>query len=532
MASVRTSDYSAKASVRLGTPADHDAIHRLNYRTFVEEIPQHEPNAARRLVDRFHESNTYAVYEVDGEIVGMVSGRVARPFSLDQKLGAIDAWLPPGARPVEIRLLAVEPAWRSTRVFVRLVEFITRHFLEAGYDVGVMSGTTRQLPLYRHLGFTPFAHVVGTPRAQYQPMYITREQVGQWSDGLRSGGTFLTGPVEVLPAVQQAFAHPPRSHRSAAYRDRYRDVQAQLCELLHVPHATMLLGSGTLANDVIGAQLLHVEGRGVVVSNGEFGERLIDHAQRLGLPHVAVRAPWGAPLDYDEVDAAMLTTRARWLWAVHTETSTGILNELSVLRALADRHRARLALDAVSSIGGVPVQLEGVSLASAVSGKALASLPGIAIVLHSETPRSTAPRVPRYLDLALAAQHGGVPFTQSSNLLDALHESLQSHDWAVRISQRQRDGRWLRDALVRRGLPPLAPASHASPVVHTVPLPASVSLQRTGEHLREAGWQVGFESDYLRRNNWVQLSLMGEYSGAALHALPDALLNAVRRSGA
>lgn len=514
-------------TVRLGTPADHEAIHRLNYRTFVEEIPQHAANAERRLVDRFHDDNVYAVYEVNGAVVGMVSGRTARPFSLDQKLGPIDQWLPPGSRPVEIRLLAVEPAWRCTRVFTRLVHFITQHFLHAGFDVGVMSGTTRQLALYRHMGFHPFATLVGNEGAQYQPMYITRDRVRHWPDSLKAGGNFLTGPVEVLPGVRAAMGGVATSHRSPAFHDSYRDIATRLGELTRARHVTLLQGSGTLANDVIGSQLLQLDGHGVVVSNGEFGERLADHAARLALPHVVVRAPWGAPVPVEDVDAAMQATQARWLWAVHSETSTGVVNDLDQLRTLADRHGARLALDAVSSVGAIPVNLEGVWMASAVSGKALAAYPGVAIILHAEPPLPPQVRVPRYLDLALAAGAHGVPFTQSSNLLDALQASLAGHDWSQRIAQRARDGHWLRAALARRGLIVLAPPSHASAVVHTIPLAPPVSAQAVGERLRHQGWHVGFESDYLRSNNWVQVCLFGEYTASALRALPDAVLDAV-----
>jgi aspartate aminotransferase-like enzyme/predicted N-acetyltransferase YhbS len=513
--------------VRLATPADHEAIHRLNYRTFVEEIPQHTANAERRLVDRFHDDNVYAVYEVAGEIVGMVSARTQRPFSLDQKLGTVDRYLPAGSRPVEIRLLAVEPAHRATRVFVKLVQFLTAHFMAAGYDVGIISGTTRQLRLYRHLGFTPFGHLVGSEGAQYQPMYITRDVVMRWSAAMVPGGNFLTGPVEVLPQVREAFSRPPRSHRSKAYHEGYIDVQARLCGLTGARHATLLLGSGTLANDVIGAQLRQLDGRGVVVSNGEFGERLADHAARLGLPHAVVRAPWGESVDVDEVDAKMITTRARWLWAVHTETSTGVVNDLALLRTLAQRHRARLALDTVSSVGAVPVDLEGVWMASAVSGKALASYPGVAIVFHEDMPLPPQQRVPRYLDLELAVRHHGVPFTQSSNLLDALRASLVEHDWPTRIAQRARDGASLRTALARCDLRPLAPAALASPVVHTIPLEPHVSALAVGERLRRDGWHVGFESDYLKRHNWLQLCLFGEYTAAALDALPRAVAAAI-----
>ncbi len=179
-----TSQPSTRGIVRLATGADHDAIHALNYRTFVEEIPQHEPNATRRHVDRFHDENVYAVYEVNGRIIGMISGRTQRPFSLDQKLGRVDHYLPVGRTPVEIRLLAVEPAFRASRVFAQLIGFMSQYFLANGFDLGIMSGTTRQLRLYRHLGFHAFGPLIGTEQASYQPMYITAEEVLLWPDAM------------------------------------------------------------------------------------------------------------------------------------------------------------------------------------------------------------------------------------------------------------------------------------------------------------------------------------------------------------
>ena len=75
--------------------AEFEAIHRLNYKTFVEEIPQHERNPEQRLVDKFHAENTYAICRHGQELVGMVAGRSARPFSLDNKLPDLDRHLPP-----------------------------------------------------------------------------------------------------------------------------------------------------------------------------------------------------------------------------------------------------------------------------------------------------------------------------------------------------------------------------------------------------------------------------------------------------
>src|SRR3954467_1315088 len=100
---------------------EFEAIHRLNYKTFVEEIPQHARNPEQRLVDKFHAENTYAICMQDDQLVGMVAGRGQRPFSLDAKVPDLDKNLPAGRKPLEVRLLSVEKKFRNGFVFSRLV---------------------------------------------------------------------------------------------------------------------------------------------------------------------------------------------------------------------------------------------------------------------------------------------------------------------------------------------------------------------------------------------------------------------------
>jgi len=104
--------------------SEFEAIHRLNYDTFVEEIPQHAANAERRLVDRFHAQNTYVICLDGPRMAGMVCGRCVRPFSLDQKVANLDRYLPAHRKAVEIRLLAIAPAYRKTTVFAGLIGFL------------------------------------------------------------------------------------------------------------------------------------------------------------------------------------------------------------------------------------------------------------------------------------------------------------------------------------------------------------------------------------------------------------------------
>ncbi len=175
--SARAEDAVERLTFRLAGRSDSDAIHRLNYETFAEEIPQHAPNPQRRLVDRFHGENTYIVCFADERLIGMVCGRCERPFSLDLKLASLDHWLPTHRKAVEVRLLSVARAYRKfsgkNSVFLGLMTCLSDHFIALGCDLAVISGTVRELRLYQHLGFEPFGERVGTAEASYQPMYLT-----------------------------------------------------------------------------------------------------------------------------------------------------------------------------------------------------------------------------------------------------------------------------------------------------------------------------------------------------------------------
>lgn len=166
---------------------EFELIHRLNYKTFVEEIPQHHPDPARRLVDKFHSENTYVICLSGERLVGMLAVRGNRPFSLDQKLANLDSHLPAGRKLCEVRLLAVQKEFRTGQVFQGLLALVVQYCIQHGYDTAIISGTTRQQKLYRHLGFVPFGPLVGSGDALFQPMYLTKESFeSQMEEFLRS----------------------------------------------------------------------------------------------------------------------------------------------------------------------------------------------------------------------------------------------------------------------------------------------------------------------------------------------------------
>lgn len=154
-------------------PEELEQIFRLNHQTFVEEIPQHAAQASGQLKDAFHDHNTYLIAKLGTRVVGMTSIAKDRPFSLDRKLANLDTYLPLHHQACEIRLLAIDPTYRGSRLFLKLLKFLYEFAESQHHDLALISGTVRQLPLYQKLGFVAFGPLVGTDKARYQPMFLT-----------------------------------------------------------------------------------------------------------------------------------------------------------------------------------------------------------------------------------------------------------------------------------------------------------------------------------------------------------------------
>ncbi len=514
---------------------EFEQIHRLNYKTFVEEIPQHQPSTTQRLVDKFHAENTYLICLSNQKLAGMLAVRGNRPFSLDQKLPDLDSHLPAGRTICEIRLLAIEKKFRGTRsgqILQGILALLWQHGVEKGYDLAIISGTTRQARLYQHLGFVPFGPLVGAGEAQFQPMYVTLETFEVTArEFLRSSPArsfhpnavnFLPGPVAIRREVRRAFEQAPESHRGVSFKKDFQSARQILCELVRAQNVGLFMGSGTLANDVVAGQLSLLGGRGLVLSNGEFGARLVDQARRFNLKFETLEFPWGEPLDLARVEKK-LATKPAWLWCTHCETSTGILADLAVLKTLCAQNGTRLCLDCISTIGTMPVDLTGVYLASGSSGKGLRAYPGLSMVFYHHTLYTAPEKLPRYLDLGFSAQHDGTPFTFSSNLLHALHAAVKHVNWERRFAETAEWSTWLLEQLVGMGFNLIGNNALTSPAVVTIALPPEMDSVKIGGAMQEAGYLLSCNSEYLRRKNWIQVCLMGESTREKVVALANAL---------
>jgi aspartate aminotransferase-like enzyme len=537
------------------TDEEFDQIHRLNYRTFVGEIPQHPDPGTGRLIDKFHEKNAYFIVLREGRLIGMVSGHDRPPFSIADRLPDPGLLQRPGMRPLEVRLLAVEPGNRNSTVFFGLIWSLYDYAVSKGYSHLLISGVKERVPLYRRLGFEPLGPAVPCGQASFVPMALTvgrlpdrvqriksqwethiermglswalPEKLREWEEVCQAAGAsrpeppevcLLPGPVTTAPEVREAFHRPPIYHRGPEFIDLFQKVRQALGRLVGGRDVALMNGSGTLANESVAA-LLATEGPadgGVLLVNGEFGQRLARQATRFGLRPRVLNWPWGQPWDLDEVDAALARALAgTWVWGVHLESSTGVLNDLPSLVELARARGARVCVDCISSLGAVPLDLAGVYLATGATGKSLGSYAGAAIVFAdaARLARLNMTRVPSYFDIPAALGSDGPRYTFPSPTLQALDAALSVYatpaSARVRYERYAALGTYVRQELRALGLEPLAADEWACPVVTTFAPPVEISSGAFVARCRSWGFAIGGQSGYLAERRLVQIATMG-----------------------
>ena len=515
-------------------PDEIEQIHRLNHRIFAEEVGLHARTPDGRLIDRFHDKNRYFIACKGASVVGMISVHDGPEFSVASRLKDLTAIR--GLRaPLEIRLLAILPKFRKQSVLAGLLWQVHAYAKEQHYSDLLISGIAERLPMYLKMGFRPIGAAVPCGAASFVPMRLSLEAPpDRFVNRARLYGsrwrrdhaeTLLPGPVAMSARVVEGFHSVPISHRSRPFIDLYQETRLRLSELMGGLQSVVLCGSGTLANDMVAASLRAAFGdaEGLVVANGEFGERLVRQALCAGLSYRELRFGWGNPWNFKEIGRA-IERRPAWIWAVHLETSTGVLNDLERLTESAGARGIQVAADCVSSIGAVELEFAGKRLfiASGVSGKALGSYAGLAFVFVSQKTIETlqAKVVCPTFDLTASVHSAGPVSTLPSPLVLAACEALRenyagSAGRKARYKHYEELGRWTREQIRKAGLVPVAADEDAAPTITTFPLPA---LEFPHECLR-AGFRIAHESDYLRSREWAQIATMGNLDRRVLEPL-------------
>ncbi|MFS0785382.1 GNAT family N-acetyltransferase [Shouchella sp. 1P09AA] len=495
------------------TNEEFEQIHRLNHEIFVEELQQHQlkSNRNNKRIDKFHDENTYYIAIYDNRIVGMVCLRDQRPFSLEDRIN-IDIHSPYSFdRPCELRLLAVKKEHRNGKVFRGLWTLLMRGFEKGRYDVAFSSGVVQNLGLYEKIGFERFSEPVQSGKTDLQPIVACRENFLRFKGNVEplvdKQVNFLPGPVPLTNRHKTFLQGDIYSHRSDLFIETHFFCQQALRELTNSAHVEILTGTGTLANEAIGYELKKIGSKGLILVNGEFGRRLVQIATRLALDFSILELKDGFSFT-GETLSFVREEDIDWIWAVHHETSTGIITDLDLLKSFSLKIGAKLCLDCVSSIGLVPLNFQDIYLASGVSGKALGGLTGLSFVFYRQ-PIQEHPTVkpPFYLDLYQYEKRVGVPFSSSSMLYDSLK-------FVLSISAEKREGRILENYIVLRDAAwkaNLKIISQEEGGVLTIELDEDLNSKVIGSEMVEAGFNVHYVQEYLARNRWIQIAPFGHY---------------------
>jgi serine---pyruvate transaminase len=305
------------------------------------------------------------------------------------------------------------------------------------------------------------------------------------------------GPTPVPPEVLEAGARPVLHHRGPDFRELMHRCLGRLRDVCRTENDVLLFtasGSGAFESAVV--NLLSPGERVLVVSAGEFGERWAKLAATYGADVQSLRYEWGETPQPDDLREKLTETGAETVVLVHSETSTGVVADVEALGRVAAEAGALTIVDAVSSLGAVPLETDawGLDVVVAGSQKALMTPPGLSVVTVSpkaweRAAHSTTPRF--YFDwekLRKALESGSTPFTPAVSLvvsLDAALGLLLGEGLENAFARHAALGRACREGAKAMGLDLFSPDEERSAVVTAILTPEGVNAKELVLALRD-----------------------------------------------
>ncbi|HSG82923.1 MAG TPA: alanine--glyoxylate aminotransferase family protein, partial [Gemmatimonadota bacterium] len=334
-------------------------------------------------------------------------------------------------------------------------------------------------------------------------------------------------PSNVSSRVLLAMARPTIGHLDPEFLEMMNQVSAGLRELFGTSNQLTFAVSatGSAGMEASFVNVLEPGDTAIIGVNGVFGKRMCAVAQRVGAKVVMVEAPWGEPVDVGAlIDAHGAHPDARVLAVVHAETSTGVLQPLDELGARVKGSDTLFLVDAVTSLGGVPVLVDewGIDICYSGTQKCLSVPPGLSPITFSdravERARSRATPVQSwYLDINLIASYWGSErtyhHTAPINALYGLHEGLcivLEEGLEERHKRHWELGGLLQTGLSERGMDLLVAEPYRLPQLTSVRIPEGVDdreLRRT--LLQRYGIEIGGGLGPLAGKIW-RIGLMGD----------------------
>jgi alanine-glyoxylate transaminase / serine-glyoxylate transaminase / serine-pyruvate transaminase len=348
------------------------------------------------------------------------------------------------------------------------------------------------------------------------------------------------GPSDVPQRVLQAMARPTIGHLDPAFLDLMDSIKALLRYAFDTGNELTMpvSGPGTAGMETCVVNLVEPGDKVIVCRNGVFGGRLAEMARRCGGDVVVVDDEWGRAVDPAKLEAALRRHGdARLVMFVHAETSTGALSDAESLVRLAHDHGCLAIVDAVTSLGGAPLHVDGWEIDAVYAGtqKCLSSAPGLAPLslgarAVAKMAARTSPAQSWFLDLGLVMAYWGgtgrrsYHHTAPVNALYGLHEALLilwEEGLETAWARHRRHHLALAAGLEVLGLELVVPEPERIPQLNAVRIPEGVDDARVRRRLlEEHGLEIGAGLGELAGRVW-RIGLMGHSSrpDAVLHCL-------------
>jgi alanine-glyoxylate transaminase/serine-glyoxylate transaminase/serine-pyruvate transaminase len=354
------------------------------------------------------------------------------------------------------------------------------------------------------------------------------------------------GPSMVHPRVLRAMSTPLLGHLDPKFLEIMNEVQAQLRAVFRTknPFTIAVSGTGSAGMEAALVNLVEPGDTAIVVAAGVFGTRMADIVGRCGGRLVKLDVPWGETIEHGRIEEALRREgKVKVVALVHAETSTGAQQPIEGLGKLCHQHGTLLVVDTVTSLGGVPVDVDGWEADAVYSGtqKCLSCPPGLApLTLSARALEAVKTRKTKvqswYLDAGMVADYWAegkrvYHHTAPISMVYALRESLRlvlEEGLEARFTRHRRHSAALMAGAAALGCAPQAQEGRRLSSLNCIQVPAGVDEAAVRKNLlAEHSIEIGGGLGPLAGQVW-RIGLMGESARqenvlAVLAALEQAL---------
>ncbi|MDZ7271688.1 MAG: alanine--glyoxylate aminotransferase family protein [candidate division KSB1 bacterium] len=362
----------------------------------------------------------------------------------------------------------------------------------------------------------------------------------------------IPGPIEFEPEVLAATGAPTTSHVAPEFIAVFARALRRMREVWRCPSGQpfVVAGSGTLAMEMAGANLIEPGDKALVLSTGYFGARLADLLRRYGAEVTVLEAPVGETIDPSEVERALRRQRFKLMTITHVDTSTGVLVDPQPLGALGQEYGVLTVVDGVCSMAAEELRQEewGLDVALTASQKAIGVPPGLALLMAStralETWRTRRSPVGNYyvdwgnwLPIMEAYEEGKASYfaTPAVNLVAALEVSLGqilAEGMEARVVRHRALGKACRAAVQALELRQVPRCEECAASTLTAPyLPEGVAAAELLAHVRRAGVILAGGLHPQLKGSYFRIGHMGATTRGDMLATVGALEHGLRACG-